>query len=192
MVAPDWLERLAGETRLKVMQLLQRGDRTNQEVAEEVGVTPNAIRGHMAALERDGLVLQTGVRRDTEESRRPPSAVTQEADEIFPKAYAFVLERLMDAVETRLGSSGLRELLDEVGVEAATPGSGSPEARVTQAAAALRALGGSVEVRHRDGMWTLRGSACPLSAVTRQDARACGLVEALVRETSWRACARSL
>ncbi len=184
MDQPNWIERLAGSTRLRVFELLLRSECTVQDVADEVGISPNAIRGHLAALERDGLVVQSGTRRDTGGKPARTYTVSREADEVFPKAYAFVLDRLLGVLDERIGRDAVREVLDEVGARAATPARGSPEERVEAAAAALRGIGGKVEVGRLEDGFRIQGFACPLSSVTRDDARVCGLAAALVQRTT--------
>lgn len=184
MEQPNWLERLAGSTRLKVLELLLRSERTVQEVADEVGISTNAVRGHLSALERDGLVVQAGRRHDTGGKPAAVYAISPEADELFPKAYAFVLSRLMDVLAERVGTEVVRDALGEVGARAAVPSDGSPERRAEAAAAALRDLGGKVEVVRTDDGFRIQGFACPLSGVSRTDAHVCGLAESLVRHTA--------
>ncbi len=179
-----WLERLVGGTRQAVLELLLRSDRTVQEIADEIGVSGNAIRGHLAALERDGMVIQRAVRRDTGGKPASVYALSPDADELFPKAYAFVLEGLLAVLEDRDGAERVQQVLAEVGARAANPTVGSPEDRVEAAAEVLRALGGTVEVRREGDHWKIEGFSCPLSAVTADDARVCGLAESLVERTT--------
>lgn len=181
---PHWLDRLVGGTRQEVLELLLRADRTVQELADEVGISTNAIRGHLAALERDGLVIQRDVKRDTGGKPATVYALSPDADELFPKAYAFVLQGLLALLDEREGPEGVQRALTEVGARAATPTSGSREERVRAAADALRSLGGTVEVRRDDDHWKIQGFSCPLSSVTSRDARVCGLVGALVEKTT--------
>lgn len=184
MDQPNWIERLASSTRLRVFELLLRSELTVQEVADDVGISANAIRGHLAALERDGLVVQSGTRRDTGGKPAAIYTASRDADEVLPKAYAFVLQRLLGVLDERFGGDAVREALEEVGTRAAAPAAGSPEERVEAAAAALRGIGGKVEVRRLDDRFRIQGFACPLSSVARDDARVCGLAEALVQRTT--------
>lgn len=181
---PPWLHRLIGGTRQDVLELLVRSDRTVQEIADEIGVSANAIRGHLAALERDGLVVQRDARRETGGKPATVYALSREADELFPKAYAVVLRGVLSVLEEREGPEGVQQTLTEVGARAAVPTRGSQEKRVHAAADVLRSLGGTVEVLREEGRWTIQGFSCPLSAVTSQDDRVCGLAETLVRETT--------
>ena len=48
--------RFLESTRGQVVLLLRRGARTVEELAQALGLTDNAVRSHLAALERDGLV----------------------------------------------------------------------------------------------------------------------------------------
>jgi predicted ArsR family transcriptional regulator len=50
-----WDERFFGTTRCRIVSELRRGQRTVDEVACAVGLTDNAVRPHLAALERDRL-----------------------------------------------------------------------------------------------------------------------------------------
>lgn len=184
MDQPRWLERLAGTTRFRIVELLQRSDRTVQEVAEEIGVTPNAVRGHLASLERDGLVARTGVHRDTGGKPAALYGLAPQAEEAFPKAYAVILRSVLEALDERMGPDAVAEMLREIGTHAVSRAEGTPRERVEAAADVLRGLGGTVEVEEDEGRWRIQGYACPLSAVTRENERVCGLAEALVGEVT--------
>lgn len=181
---PHWLDRLIGGTRQDVLELLLRADRTVQELANDIGVSANAIRGHLAALERDGLIIQHGQRRDTGGKPATVYALSRDADELFPKAYAFVLEGVLSVLDEREGPEAVMDTLAQVGARAAVPTAGTQEDRVQAAADALRSLGGTVEVSRESGHWNIQGFSCPLSSVTARDARVCGLAESLVRNTT--------
>ena len=58
-----WRKRFFETTRGKLVALLRRRELTVDEMATALGVTDNAIRAQLAALERDKLVEQRGVRR---------------------------------------------------------------------------------------------------------------------------------
>lgn len=184
MTPPHWLDRLVGGTRQEILELLVRSDRTVQEIADHIGVSANAIRGHLAALERDGLVIQRDVRRETGGKPAGVYALSTDADELFPKAYAFVLEGILSVLDQREGSERVKETLAEVGARAAVPASGTQAERVQAAADVLESLGGTVEVRREEGHWKIQGFSCPLSSVTARDGRVCGLAEALVQKTT--------
>ncbi len=58
--------------RQRVLAALRTGSRTVNDLAGGLHVTDNAVRGHLAALERAGLVRATGTVRsgDGREARR--------------------------------------------------------------------------------------------------------------------------
>ena len=63
MPASQWETRFFASTRGQVITLLRHGERTVDDLALALELTDNAVRSHLTALERDGLVRQTGVRR---------------------------------------------------------------------------------------------------------------------------------
>ena len=50
-------------TRARILNLLRQSNLTANEIAARLGVTHNAIRGHLAALQRDGWVREAGWQR---------------------------------------------------------------------------------------------------------------------------------
>jgi predicted ArsR family transcriptional regulator len=175
-------------TRGRVVSLLRRGTRTVDELAEALGLTDNAVRAHLATLERDGLVRQEGVRRGSG-AGKPATlyGVHPDAERQFSRAYAPVLEAMVAEVAEHLpGDEGdelmrgaARRLADAVG----RPSGGDVAARVAAVAALLDSWGGAVDVeRSQDTLVIVGSGGCPLSAVTAKNALACRAVEALVEE----------
>jgi predicted ArsR family transcriptional regulator len=181
---PNWLEDLAGETRSELLRLLRRSRHTITSLAASLRLTDNAVRTHVAALERDGLVKHVGSQRDTGGKPARVYALTAEGEELFPKAYALVLGGLVDEIARAEGRERAVELLRSVGrqVGAGVGATEEPEVRIAAAAAALRGLGGDVEVQRDNGGWVLQGYACPLSAVAAKHPEVCQLARALVEE----------
>ena len=101
----NWVERLTGETRAQLLRLLRRSRQTITALADAVGLTDNAVRTHVAALERDGLVEPVGTQRDTGGKPARVYALTGEGEELFPKAYALVLGESLLGVDWILGPS---------------------------------------------------------------------------------------
>lgn len=176
----DWIETFAGATRARLIALLRRSRRTINELAGAVGISDNAVRTHLASLQRDGVVEPAGVRRDTGGKPAQVYDLTREAEELFPKAYATVLEGLLSEIERSQGREAVLELLRAVGRRSGSAAEGTLEARVEAAAAALRGLGADLEVERDGAGWILRGYGCPLSSVVERRPDACALVQALV------------
>lgn len=180
----NWVERFAGETRARLLGLLRRSRRTITDLADAVQLTDNAVRTHVAALERDGIVEAIGTQRETGGKPARVYALTGEGEELFPKAYALVLGELVEEIARVDGWERATELLRAVGRRAAS-GADAPadrEGRVAAAAAALRGLGGDVEVQRTERGYLLQGYGCPLSAVTAKHPQVCALARALVEE----------
>src|SRR5215210_5958764 len=107
-------ERFFDSTRGRIVTLLRGATKTVNELAEELGLTDNAVRSHLLSLERDGLVRQSGVQRG---ARKPHFAyeLTAEAERLFPKAYDALLNQLITALKGRLTPAALEDVLREVG-----------------------------------------------------------------------------
>src|SRR5436190_24175281 len=103
----NWLERLIGETQARLLGLLRRSRQTITSLANALGLTDNAVRLHIAALRRDGIVEDVGKQRDTGGKPARLYGLTREGEELFPKAYALVLGKLVqEIVRTGTGAGG--------------------------------------------------------------------------------------
>lgn len=179
----NWLDTLLGATRGQLLAMLRRSKRSINELADGLGITDNAVRTHIAAMQRDQMIEPAGVERGTGGKPAQLYEITAEAEELFPKAYAFVLSGLLHLLEEREGREEVEKLLREVGARAAAAQGvtkGTDEARVHAAAAVLRQLGGDVEVEKTETGWRIRGYGCPLSAVVGPHEEVCALAESLV------------
>lgn len=181
-MSEQWRQRMLASTRGKVLSLLRFGPRTVNELAAALELTDNAVRLHLAALERDGLVEQEGARK----SGGKPAFVyglSEEAESLFPKAYAAVLTEVLAYVRDAEGEAGLELFVREVGRRAgarARVNDPSLRARVEAAVVLLGELGGLAEVQETNEGYLIRGFSCPLAAVAGTDPKACALAEELV------------
>jgi predicted ArsR family transcriptional regulator len=183
-----WFDRWVNSTRGRILSLLRSDDATVSDLAENVGVSDNAVRTHLASLQRDGLVEEAGTTHEGGVGK--PAQLfraTAHGEELFPKAYAAVLGHVLRTVAEQEGEEGLVALLENVGrrVGHLDRPNGRPEDRVEATAQLLRALGGDIDiVPQADGSWMLEGNGCPLSAVVRDQAAVCTLIEALAAEAT--------
>ena len=178
------LERLLGETQVRVLALLRRSRQTITSLVEALGLTDNAVRMHIAALHRDGIVEQVGSQRDTGGKPARLYGLTREGEELFPKAYALVLATLVEEIVRTHGRDHAVKLLRAVGAQAAaaTERANNPKRRMEAAAQVFRDLGSDARVEKSAGGWRLQGYGCPLSAVTAGHPELCELGKALVEE----------
>jgi len=182
-------KRFLESTRGRVVGLLRRGPRTVEELAQALGLTDNAVRNHLAVLERDGLVWAQGVRREPRAGK--PAYLYElrpEASAMFSRAYRPVLSTVIDVLFERLPPDDAEPLLREVGMRLAHGvggrADGDAAARVRAAAAVLTELGGDVELVPDDDGTRIQGSACPLAAVVAVHPEVCTAVETLVGEVT--------
>lgn len=178
----NWQSAILATTRGRVISLLRTGPRTVNELAAALDLTDNAIRTHLLALERDGLVRQDGVRR----AIGKPAFVymlTDEAESLFPKGYAALLAKVLTRLREERGPGALEAFLRSVGQEAgasAHDDSLSLRERVQAAADLLHGLGGLTQIDEEPDAFVIRGFSCPLGAIVCDNPEACGLAEQLV------------
>jgi predicted ArsR family transcriptional regulator len=184
MPGSRWDQRFFASTRGRIVWLLRRASRTVDELAAALDLTDNAVRAHLATLERDGLVEQKGLRRGV---GKPAYSyiLTPEADALFPKAYGPVLKQLLGVLAERLPPEALDDVMRTVGrrIAASQPELiGDVRTRLDAAVAVLDDLGGLAEVEEQDGRLVLRGYSCPLAAAVPDHPETCALAEALLTQ----------
>jgi predicted ArsR family transcriptional regulator len=173
-----------GESQARILNLLRRSELSIAALAQALDLSPNVIRLHLAGLERDGLVASSGALRTGGKPARLYT-LTSKGDELFPKAYAAVLEMLTREIARQDGMDKAVALLQAVG-KSIVSDLDRPDnlgARVAQAAEVLRRLGGEVDVVEDKQGWLLQGFSCPLSSVTAHVPQVCELARALVEAT---------
>lgn len=183
MNGQHWRERQLGRTRWRVVELLRRSEQTVNDLAAALELTDNAVRLHLSALERDGLVEPCGTRREWTGKPAVVYRTTAAAESLYPKAYAAVLGAVLTELETAHGESELRALMQRagtrLGLSDGTPES-SREARVRDTATVLMGLGGLIEIEKETEGWRLQGYSCPLAELLPGHPSACALAESLV------------
>ena len=177
-------QRFLTGTRGQIITLLRRNSHTVDELAQALVLTDNAVRAHLATLERDGIIQQRGERR----GGGKPAAVydlTPAGEQLFPKAYDQLLQRLLDIVGERLSAEEVERLLREVGrrmaLEWKIP-AGDLGVRLEAAVEVLNELGGLAELEADNGHSHIRSYRCPFAAVVRGHAQVCCLAETLLTE----------
>lgn len=86
-------------TRFAILGILKRASdgATIEALAKDLGLATMTVRQHLTILERDGYVTFRQVRRPLGRPRHVYT-ITSAADEVFPKNYALLTERILDAV----------------------------------------------------------------------------------------------
>src|SRR5215813_11398651 len=99
------------KSRRAITKLLKtEGPIDSAQLAQRLGLTAMAVRQHLYALQREGLVAS--------EERPVPIGrpakfwrLTREADHLFPEAYAELSVALIDSVKDAFGQEGLERVL---------------------------------------------------------------------------------
>jgi predicted ArsR family transcriptional regulator len=177
-------KQLLDSSRGRLVTLLQHGGLTADELASKLSVTTNAVREHLAGMERDGLVHRTGRRPGT---TRPSHVfeLTPEVEQLLSQAYMPLLTHLVRVFAEALPPEHLDELMREAGNGLAaelapqkTPA--SLRARVSLASRLINEHLGGVTRVDENGSFIIRGQGCPLAALTGKHPSVCVAMESLV------------
>jgi predicted ArsR family transcriptional regulator len=181
-----WKSRFFESTRGRVLKLLSGTARTVKELARHLHLTDNAVRAHLASLERDGLVLQSGVRPGT---RKPNFAydLTAAGDQFFPKAHGAVLAGLIDVLDGALKEGEVERFIREVAarlVDKELPGIANlaPEKRIARFLEAVEKTGAISDVQRLENGVVVRGCSCPLSEVVVNHPELCQVAAKVLSE----------
>jgi predicted ArsR family transcriptional regulator len=175
-----------GDTRRRIVLLLRSQERTVRELADELGLTRNAVRAQLSKLKSNRLVEIT----DRRPTRRKPEDVyglTRKAEQLFPKSYDSLFNAVLSVlIETEWVNA--EQILQDVGARVAQAHKPSelesdPAVRVARARDVLEEIGGLPTVVEDDTSYRLEGASCPIAASVRVHGEAaCDLARALIEE----------
>jgi predicted ArsR family transcriptional regulator len=180
MAQTNWNQRFLSTTRGRIITLLRRAGRSVDELAQELDLTHTAVRAHLAALERDGLVQQRSERR----GNRKPSSVydlAPAAEFLFPQSYGQLLEVLQERMTPEEGEDLLRTVGRRMAAQWKIP-PGELSVRLEAAVEALNELGGLMERETGEETLCIRGYRCPFATVVLEHPEVCRLAESLLTE----------
>jgi DeoR family suf operon transcriptional repressor len=181
------VEVLPTARRALVNAIKRAGEARADDLAAELGITASAIRQHLQALERDGLVEHHEVRVGP---GRPKFVfrLTATADALFPRAYGELTEELLGyvaedepgAVERAFERRRVRRVADARARLAARP---DLDARVRELARILDEDGYLAEaISDPEGGWRIVEHNCAILTVALRYGVACGTELAFLRE----------
>ena len=187
MALLPWQQHFFASTRGQIILLLRRADSTVDELAQALHLTDNAVRAHLATLERDGLICQAGTRRG---SGKPALlySLAAGAEQLFSRAYGPALRYLLEALSASLSSEQLAEIMQSAGRRMAIQWdipAGDLRTRLQFAVIILNELGGLAELEalpERPGSYAIQSSDCPLAAVVPNHPEVCQLTRAFLAE----------
>ena len=182
-----WWERHFGaSTRGRVVALLRRGPHTVEELAAKLDLTDNAVRAQLASLERDGVIVAAGQRREGTVGKPATLYATSPAsDTIFSTAYAPTLAALLAELGQRLTTTELRAILKATGRRLAPADSAKTfKARVENATRLLADLGADADLVARPDGYEIQSHGCPLAQAVNAHPQTCRIVEQLLSEVT--------
>jgi predicted ArsR family transcriptional regulator len=181
-----WRGRLFKSTRGKILDLLRTREWTVNELAEKLRLTDNAVRAHLASLQRDRLATQSGMKPGF---RKPhvTYALGPEAEQLFPKAYGRLVSLLMSIFSRQINPRNLRAGMRAAGRTVAQEHlrelrGKTRQQRIDAALDVLKELGGAASFNEEDGKHFIYGNGCPIAAATANHPEACLLAESLLSE----------
>ncbi|MEO6908098.1 MAG: ArsR family transcriptional regulator, partial [Abditibacteriaceae bacterium] len=186
MKLPSWNKRLLSSTRGRIIVLLRSSNQTVTELAEALDVTDNAVRAHLATLERDGLVQQSGIKAGT---RKPHHEyeLTDEAEQLFPKSLGLIFNQFLTVLGEQLSTEDAEELFAEVARRLASDTaekvkSRSLEERAYAVVELVSSLGGLAMVKKCPDHFLIHGVSCPFADIACEHEQVCQMVAKLISE----------
>ncbi|MDP9023858.1 MAG: hypothetical protein M3N13_00600, partial [Candidatus Eremiobacteraeota bacterium] len=151
------------------------------------GISPNAIRQQLVVLERDGLVVETSVRRGPTKPTYEFS-LTPAAEKLFPQQYDKMLSAVLREVRAQNGTEGVIKIFAGIAKRAAEQtnakaGDPSAEGKLAALTQHLRENGVSAEYNLIEGGFELHEHNCPYSSVVSEHPEVCSVIHSVLDAT---------
>ena len=179
-------DRFFDSTRGKIVGALrQRRSASAFDLADQFGLSPNAIRQQLVILERDGLIAGRSVRR----GKTKPTveySLTTEAGRYFPQRYDKMLNAVLREIRTAGGDDAVKAVFDKIGKRTAdrlgpVTAEEPAETRLAQVVSALKASGVEAELRRTEhGTLMLHEHTCPYASVVAEHPEACSAIHTIL------------
>jgi predicted ArsR family transcriptional regulator len=186
-------KRFFAGTRGRILTLLRREARTVDDLAQALELSGNAVRVHLTALERDGLVQQEQSGRRGVGKPAYIYKLTSRAENLFPKTYDRVLDHMLNLLAERMTSDEIEELLRAIGKRMAAlerpkdlrsarerhggVPNGDLRARLNMAVDILNQLGGLTEIEEQEDRFSICGYSCPLGPLVVEHPNLCEITQ---------------
>ncbi|MEJ2314073.1 MAG: ArsR family transcriptional regulator [Nitrospirota bacterium] len=169
----------ARPSRQKIINYLKRSDwMTVAELSKKVGITPMAVRQHLLALDRQGIVRnvvrKTGIGRPVF-----LYGLTEKAESIFPKSYGGFINEVFSTIVEMEGPDMLDRIIKRR-KEQLLRGKfnflsdiSSPRDKVITLAEMLNQDGYMTEIDEQDGGYVLKEFNCPISEIASNYPQPC-------------------
>ncbi|HXD23635.1 MAG TPA: ArsR family transcriptional regulator [Gemmatimonadaceae bacterium] len=182
-----WQRQLGKTTRSRLVALLRRGQRTVDELAAALGLTDNAVRAHLTALERENVVHAIGVRREgTVGKPATLYEIAADSSAVFSTAYSPVLGALLAELRERMTPKQVESALRRTGKRLARslPARATFDERARASANFLAGLGAEAELVPTAKGYEIRSHGCVLSAAVAECPATCVILEQMLRDVT--------
>jgi len=170
---------ILGARQKQLLRLLLRNKpgMTVDELSAGLHVTRNAVRQHVTALQKDGLVA-TGPTRPSGGRPQQLFVLTDKGKEAFPRHYSWFARLVIEAIRREYGEEGLRERLARIGDEVAhqlRAGSKSPggQSDIEQLASLMNELGYDARTAKDSSTPTIEADNCVFHELAMADPKVC-------------------
>jgi predicted ArsR family transcriptional regulator len=156
----------ARQQELLKLLLENKAGLTIEELSQALAISRNAVRQHLAGMERDGLLIQSGTRPT---GGRPEQLymLADKGRELFPRQYSWFSRLLIESIREQAGSEGLGNRLADLGNQVASqlrsqsPAPAEPPLRAGRLAELMTDLGyGAKASTGADGSPTIEANNC--------------------------------
>lgn len=170
-----------------MLSLLRESSWTVDDLSDRLGITDNAVRFHLDALEQAGSVEKSGIRRLGVGQPAVVYSLSASGEEAFSRAYAPVLIATLAELRERMTPAELMRLLKRIGMRLAMGAgrtTGSLASRASHASQLLNDLGGVTVVERNGDGYAIIGRACPLARAVEENHCVCAAVTSLVADVA--------
>lgn len=183
-------------TRWEILEILKgTGEATVDELARRLGLAPITVRYHLAILESKGLIVAKRMRGQV---GRPPLvySLTEAAEEMFPKKYHRLADRILAEVKTLVGKNEIEAMFtrmaEDISAEHVPRLSGkSIEERLTALVDLLSEEGFLARWERSGDKYILVETSCPYRYVGQRHPEVCNLDLRLITDVLDTAVTRS-
>lgn len=176
------------DSRQRLMDYLKRhGPATIHQLTADLELTETAVRHHLHALQHGGLI-QVSLERHSDRAGRPAQlyALTEAAEELFPKRYRELLALILRAAENRgMLQALLSDIVQQLAQKVRPKLEGqSPEASLWTVLEALKLDDALCELEPVRNGWAFRAYNCPYLAAGRQVEGVCQIVPQVIAQVT--------
>jgi predicted ArsR family transcriptional regulator len=180
-------DRFFASTRGRIAAALRRRHSASAaDLAQELRLSPNAIRQHLSGMQREGLVSERAVRR----SKTKPThefSLTDAGGQLFPQHYDVLLNAVLREVRDIGGEQAVEQIFERMGRRSAekfaarTSNTGG-EKRVGVLVDLLREHGVEADYNADGGTFVIAEHNCPYAETVKEHPQVCSVIHHVLGE----------